>query len=116
MGKVLRPGGRCLAFGVTVHEAAKTVPRSHPGPQGSGVPHAGLGAGPCLHSSPAVLGDHSPRHQRCGWKEASRLRASAGEAAGRLKTPAAGCDTEWLLSSAADTRRRRSGRGRPGSL
>lgn len=69
-------------------KAGATFP---PGPRDSAVPHAGLGAGPCPYSSLAVLGDHSRRHQRCGWKEASRPRVSAGEAAGCLETPAAGC-------------------------
>lgn len=43
--------------------------------------------------SQGIIPDH-PRQRRCGWKEASRPRASAGEAAGRLETPAAGCDAE----------------------
>lgn len=84
-------------------KAGATFP---PGPRDSAVPHAGLGAGPCPYSSLAVLGDHSRRHQRCGWKEASRPRVSAGEAAGCLETPQPAA-TECLLSFAANMRHKR---------
>lgn len=59
--------------------------------------------GPMSPPQHRSAGDHSrrPRHWRCGWKAASRPRVSAGEAAGRLETPADGCDAEWLLSFAA---------------